>query len=513
MVAVGGSAAVAAAVGGGYAPAPARPSPAKGSPVPADDVHDRYRSPLEGRYASADMQAIWSPKRKFSTWRRLWLALAEAEQELGLPITDAQIAAMRDHLEDIDFDAAAEYERTLRHDVMAHVHAWGDRIPEARGIIHWGATSQFVNCNTELLQIRDSLRLIATKLARVVDALGSFASRHRDLATLGFTHYQPAQPTTVGKRATLWAQDFAIALEEVEHRLDTLRFRGAKGATGTQASFLALFEGDHRKVEQLDRLVTEAMGWDPDRRFAVTGQTYPRIVDAQVVNALAVAAAAAHRTCNDLRLLANRKELEEPFEREQIGSSAMPYKRNPMRAERATGLARFVMTLAQSPLNTAAGQWLERTLDDSANRRLVLPEAFLAIDGTLDLMRNIASGLVVYPATIRANLMAELPFMAAENLLMAAVKRGADRQEAHEVIRSHAQAAAERVKQRGEANDLLERLRGEAIFRDVDLGAALDPAAFVGRAPEQVDRFVDEIVEPLRRRYADATVGAADLRV
>jgi len=397
---------------------------------------------------------------------------------------------------------------------MAHVHALGDVAPSARSIIHWGATSQFVNCNTELLQMRDAMRLVATKLARLIDALGHFAKMFRSLPTLGFTHYQPAQPVTVGKRATLWAQDFALALEEVEFRLETLRFRGVKGATGTQASFLALFAGDHGKVEELDRLVTQKMGWPVNSRFSVTGQTYPRVVDAQVISSLAVVAAGIHKACNDIRLLANRKELEEPFEKKQIGSSAMPYKRNPMRCERATGLARFVMTQVHSPLDTAATQWMERTLDDSANRRLVLPETFLALDAALDIMQNVFSGLVVYEATIRANLLAELPFMASENLMMAAVKHGADRQEAHEVIRQHSQDAAQRVKREGAANDLLERLRNEPMFAKVDLVSVMDPTSFVGRAPEQVDAFIAEVVEPIRARYAEAlSAKAAELKV
>lgn len=476
--------------------------------------HDSYRSPLETRYASREMREIWSDQRKFSTWRQLWLALAEAEQELGLAISDEQIEELRAHLHDIDFSAAAEYEKKLRHDVMAHVHALGDVAPKARPIIHLGATSQFVNDNTELLQMRDGLRLIAAKIARVIDALGRFAIEYRDVPTLGFTHYQPAQPTTVGKRATLWAYEFALALEDIEHRLKTLRFRGAKGATGTQASFLNLFEGDEQRVEKLDALVTERMGWPPEMRFLVTGQTYSRLVDAQIVGALAVVAAAVHKTCNDLRLLANRKEVEEPFEQEQIGSSAMPYKRNPMRCERATGMARFVIALAQNPLNTAATQWFERTLDDSANRRLVLPEAFLATDGILDIMQNVCSGLVVYEKTIRANLMTELPFMASENILLAAVAHGADRQEAHELIRTHSQAAAQQVKEEGGENDLLDRLRDEPMFAQIDLNAVLDPMAYVGRAPEQVDRFIAEAVEPIRERYADTlSREAAELRV
>ncbi|MFG0331172.1 MAG: adenylosuccinate lyase [Phycisphaerales bacterium] len=466
--------------------------------------HESYISPLATRNASPEMQLIWSPQRKHSTWRRLWLALAESERELGLDISDEQLRELRNHLDDIDFERAAEYESKFRHDVMAHIHALGDVAPNARSIIHLGATSQFVNCNTELLQLRDGLRLIAEKLANTIDALGRFAEEHRSLPTLGFTHYQPAQPTTVGKRASLWAYDLALGLEEIESRIDRIRLRGVKGATGTQASFLALFDGDHDKVEELDRLVCERLGFDPERRYVVTGQTYPRLVDAQTLSSLAVVASAIHKICNDIRLLANRKEIEEPFGSSQIGSSAMPYKRNPMRCERATGLARFVMALVANPLQTAATQWLERTLDDSANRRLSLPEAFLALDGALDLMHNVSSGLVVYPQVIRANLMAELPFLASENLLMAAVRAGADRQETHEVIRRHSQEVGDHIKNEGASNDLIDRLRGEPVFAAVDLDDAMDPARYVGRAPEQVDAFLREVVEPIRARYAES---------
>ncbi|MHC4948159.1 MAG: adenylosuccinate lyase [Planctomycetota bacterium] len=477
------------------------------------DPHDAYRSPLEGRYASEAMKRIWSSRRKFTTWRRLWLALAEAQHELGLAVTAEQVQDLRDHLDDVDEAAAARYESKLRHDVMAHIRALADQAPVAGPIIHLGATSQFVNCNTELLLLRESLELVAAKLARVIDRLGRFAAEHRALPTLAFTHFQPAQPTTVGKRAATWAGDLALALEDVEHRLDTLRFRGVRGTTGTQASFLALFDGDADRVERLDVLVTEKMGWPADRRYPVTGQTYPRVVDAQIVAALAAAAAAIHKCATDLRLLANRREVEEPFERDQVGSSAMAYKRNPMRCERACGLARFVMSLVTSALDTAATQWLERTLDDSSNRRLVLPEAFLALDGALEIMANVAGGLVVHARTVRRNLEQELPFMATENLLMAAVRRGADRQAAHEVIRRHSQEAARRIKEDGADNDVLERLRDEPAFRDLDLDAILDPDAYVGVAPRQVDRFVDQVVEPIRARYAEALGVAAELRV
>ena len=481
------------------------------------DADLRYVSPLASRNASPRMQAVWSPRFRFSTWRRLWLALAEAERELGLDISEKQIAELRAHIEDIDYDAAAGYEKKLRHDVMAHIHALGDVAPTARPIIHLGATSQFVNCNTELIQTRDALTIVAEKLAVTIDRLGRFAEQHKNVPTLGFTHFQPAQPTTVGKRAAGWAQDLALALEEVEHRLASLRFRGVKGTTGTQASFLALFGGNtpkaHDKVEQLDRLVTEKMNWPADKRFAVTGQTYPRLVDGLVVSSLAAVASAAQKFATDIRLLANRKEIEEPFEKNQIGSSAMAYKRNPMRCERICGLSRFVIGMTQTPFVTAAEQWLERTLDDSSARRLTLPEPFLAIDGVLDLLVNVTSGMVVYEKTIAANLNAELPFMATENILMAAVQAGGDRQELHEVMRTHSQAAAQRVKAEGAANDLLDRLRDEPAFKDVGLNAALEPSQFVGRAPQQVDSFIAQVVEPIRKRYADALSYQASLSV
>lgn len=472
-----------------------------------------YQSPLASRNASPAMQRIWSPRFKFTTWRRLWLALAESEQQLGIPITDAQLHQLREHLDDIDYNAAAAYEKKLRHDVMAHVHTLADAAPLAGPIIHLGATSQFVVCNSELIMIREALTLVANKLATVIDRLGTFAQTFRGLPTLGFTHYQPAQPTTVGKRATLWIQDLAIALGEIEHRLDTLRFRGVKGTTGTQASFLELFDGDHDKVEQLDQLVTEKMGWPADDRFAVTGQTYPRIVDALVGSALSAAAAACMKMATDIRLLANRKELEEPFEKSQIGSSAMAYKRNPMRCERICGLSRFVIGLTQTPYTTAAEQWMERTLDDSSCRRLTLPEPFLALDGVLDIAVNVAGGLVVYEKTIAVNLAKELPFMATENILMAAVKQGGDRQELHEVIRVHSQAAAQRVKEQGEDNDLLTRLQDDENFPKIDLDDVLNASKYVGRSPEQVDNFLAQVVAPIRQRYAAALAYDPTLKV
>jgi adenylosuccinate lyase len=477
------------------------------------DAHAGYQSPLETRNASPAMRRIWSARHRVGLWRRIWLALAESQAECGLPITPRQLEGLRGALDQIDFEAAAAHERRLRHDVMAHVHAFGDAVPEARGILHLGATSQDVVCNADTLVLRDALTVVAGKLARAVDRAAAFAHTHRSLPTLGYTHYQPAQPTTVGKRATLWCQDLAIALGDVELRLSGLRLRGLRGATGTQASYLGLFDGDAGKVARLERGFVSRLGWNPDLVWAVCGQTYPRLVDAQVLGSLALAAAAVHKTCNDLRLLANLKEVEEPFEREQIGSSAMAYKRNPMRCERATGLARFVMNLQHNALDTAATQWLERTLDDSSNRRLSLPEAFLALDGALDIMANVLGGLVVYPATIRAHLEAELPFMASEDILLAAARRGADRQQAHEVIREHSQAAARAVKAEGRPNDLMSRLEGEPMFKGMDLRATLDPARYIGRAPEQVDEFIRSVVEPIRARHAAALREEPELRV
>ena len=480
---------------------------------PVSHEFDHYRSPLETRYASEAMQGLWSDGHRFRIWRRLWLALAESEKSLGLDISESQVQAMAAHLDDIDYETAAEYERKLRHDVMAHVHTFGEAAPEARGIIHLGATSQFVNCNAELLILRDAMRLLATKTVSVISALGQFAEQWKALPTLGFTHYQPAQPVTVGRRAVTWAQDFWLGLEDLEFRIDSLRFRGVRGATGTQASFLALFDGDESKVDELDRLVTQRMGWPEDKRLPVTGQTYPRIVDAQITSCLAAMAAAVHKCATDIRLLANRKEIEEPFGKKQIGSSAMPYKRNPMRCERACGMARFVMTLASSPLQTASTQWFERTLDDSANRRLVLPEAFLALDGCLDIMRDVLAGLVVYPETIRRNLEAELPFMASEELLMEAVRKGRDRQEVHEAIRQHAQDAAHRVKSEGADNDLIDRLRKEPLMEGIDLEALMEPGRYTGRSVSQVEQFNLEIVDPLSHRYASESLDAAELKV
>ena len=465
----------------------------------SESVDRPYQNPLIERYSSREMAVLWGPERRFKTWRSLWVALAESEKELGLPISDAQLTQLKEFQNELNLDIAADYERQLRHDVMAHVHAYGDQCPAAKAIIHLGATSCFVTDNADLILIRQALQLVALRLAATIDVLGRFASEYRALPCLAFTHFQPAQPTTVGKRCCLWTYDLVLDLHEIEHRLQQLCARSAKGTTGTQASFLELFDGDHAKVRELEKRVAEKLGFD--RTYAVTGQTYPRKLDSQLLDSLSGIAQSLHKTATDLRLLAGRKELEEPFEKQQIGSSAMAYKRNPMRSERICSLARFVMSLQSSPAMTLATQWMERTLDDSANRRLVLPQAFLAIDASLVLMQNVADGLVVYPKTIQRNLAAELPFMATENILMKAVAAGGDRQVLHERIRVHSQEAARRVKAEAEDNDLLDRLREDESFSRIDLDAAMNPLDFVGRAPEQVDEFIAEHVDPIRNRY------------
>ncbi len=470
--------------------------------------HESYQNPLLTRYASAEMSRIWSAQKKHSTWRRLWVALAESERELGLNISPQQVAEMAARVEDVDFDLAALYEREFRHDVMAHVHTFKNQCPDAGPIIHLGATSCFVTDNTELLQTREALGMIRKRLLAVIALLAAFAKQHRDLPCLGFTHLQPAQPTTVGKRATLWCYDLVLDFEEIQHRLDTLKFRGVKGTTGTQASFLELFNGDHAKVEELDRRVSEKMGFT--QTYAVTGQTYPRKVDAQVLQTLSGIAQSAHKAGTDLRLLQSRKEIEEPFEEQQIGSSAMAYKRNPMRAERMCALSRFAISLASNAEQTAATQWMERTLDDSANRRLSLPLSFLSLDAVLILYRNIADGLVVYPRVIAKNLNEELPFMATEEILMAAVKAGGDRQHLHELIRSHSQAAAEQVKQFGGQNDLLSRLKTEPDFALVKFDKLMKASRFIGRAPEQVDAFLKNVIDPILKKYPRAGESEAE---
>ncbi len=470
-----------------------------------------YTSPLVERNASREMAELFGPDRKFRTWRRLWLELARAEKKLGLEITDAQLREMEKHLDDIDYKKAAAYEKKFRHDVMAHVHTFGEATPKAAPIIHLGATSCYVGDNADLVIMREGMQLLAGKLAALIDRLGQFAKKYRSLPTLGFTHYQPAQLTTVGKRATLWTYDFVMDLEELERRIETLPFRGVKGTTGTQASFLALFNGNHEKVRRLDEMVARAFGFS--RRCLVTGQTYSRKIDKMVIDALAGIAVSAHKLCNDIRLLANLKEIEEPFEKSQIGSSAMAYKRNPMRCERATSLARLVMSLATSPAMTAAEQWLERTLDDSANRRVTIAEAFLATDGILEILINVADGLVVYPKVIASRVQSELPFMATENILMAGVKAGGSRQDLHEKIRVHSHAAAAKVKQEGKANDLIERLKADPAFAKVDFGKVMNPRDYIGRAPEQVDEFIRTAVAPIRRRYRRELGRRVELKV
>lgn len=475
-------------------------------------AHDTYESPLASRNASKQMLRLFSPQHKFGLWRRLWVELARCEQQLGISrITDEAIRQMQAKVDEIDFDRAADWERRLRHDVMAHVHTFEEAAPAAKGIIHLGATSQYVVDNADLIIMRDAMKLLCGRLANAVDALGSFALQWKDQPALGYTHFQPAQLTTVGKRASLWAQDLAIDLEELEYRIAHLRFRGVKGTTGTQASFLSLFDGDHSRCDELDRMVTQQFGFESS--FVVTGQTYPRKVDAAIVSSLAGIAASVHKMCNDIRILAGLKQIEEPFEAEQVGSSAMAYKRNPMRCERATGLARFVMSLASSPLQTAAEQWFERTLDDSSNKRLSIPEPFLATDGCLQIVVNVARGLVVYPKTIEAAVMSELPFMATEEILMAGVRAGGDRQELHELIRRNSLEAAEQVKMHGKPNDLIERLKREPALSKVNLDGVLNPVAFVGRAPQQVEQFIEQVVEPIRRRYRDQLGQEAALKV
>lgn len=459
----------------------------------AGGPNTRYRNPLTERYASDEMSRIFSPAFKFGTWRRLWLALAEAEQALGVEIPDAAIVAMREHLDDIDLEAAAEHERRLRHDVMAHVHHFGDVAPAARPFIHLGATSSFVTDNTELIQQREALRLVRRRLLSCIVALADFAREHRALPTLGFTHFQPAQPTTVGKRATLWLQDLILDLEEVDHRLASIRARGIRGATGTQASFLELLDGDHGKVDELQRRIGAAMGFP--RAYGVTGQTYPRKVDYATLSTLGGLAASSSKFAHDIRLLAHLREVEEPFGKAQIGSSAMPYKRNPMRSERITGLARHVLALTVDAGFTAATQWFERTLDDSANRRIALGEAYLATDAILLLVHNVAAGLVVNPAVIGRRLEQEMPFLATEAVLMHAVRRGGDRQDLHERIRQHSVAAADRLKAEGGENDLPDRIAGDEAFglTREEVLETLDPTRHIGRSAEQVDAFLLEI--------------------
>lgn len=478
-----------------------------------------YDNPLITRYASRRMIELWGPQRKHSTWRRLWLALTEAQHELGMTaddgvtprITAEQLAELRAHLDDIDFAKAAEYEKKLRHDVMAHIHALGDVAPKSRAIIHLGATSCFVTDNTDLLLMREGLGLIRDQLAGVIHRFAEFAEKWKDLPTLGYTHFQPAILTTVGKRACLWCYDFVLDLVEVEHRMTTLAFRGAKGTTGTQASFLELFRGDHDKVRQLDRRVAKKLGFD--HTFPVTGQTYTRKVDSQVLDVLSGIAQSAHKLATDLRLLAHEQEIEEPFESDQVGSSAMAFKRNPMRAERICSLARFVMGLPAIAAETAATQWMERTLDDSAGRRLYIPQAFLGIDSICRILLNIIGRLELYPAIIQRNVARQLPFLVTERLLMAAVAAGGDRQELHERVRKHSMVAVSQLKAGQLDNPLAEMLRTDPAFAGIDVACELNPSRHVGRAPQQVEEFILDVVKPIRNRFSSILNQTAELHV
>ena len=474
---------------------------------------DRYVSPLSQRYASKEMQYIFSQDKKFKTWRKLWIALAEIEQELGLDITDEQIAELKEHAEDINYEEARAREKIVRHDVMSHVYAYGLQCPKAKGIIHLGATSCYVGDNTDIIIMRDALELVRDKVLNVLAELAKFAEEYKEQPTLGFTHYQPAQPTTVGKRATLWMHDFVMDLDEIDHVLGSLKLLGSKGTTGTQASFLELFDGDLDKVDSLDPMLAEKMGFDSC--YPVSGQTYSRKVDTQVLNVLAGIASSAMKMATDIRLLQHMKEVEEPFEKSQIGSSAMAYKRNPMRSERICALARYVMVDVLNPSMTGGTQWFERTLDDSANRRLSVPEGFLATDGILDLCLNVADGLKVYPKVIEKHLREELPFMATENILMDAVKAGGDRQELHEKIRELSMQAGRRVKEEGLDNNLLELIAADPAFNVTleELKDSLDPLHYVGCAPHQVERFLDEVVYPILHENEKILGMHADINV
>ena len=474
---------------------------------------DRYVSPLSERYASKEMQYIFSPDMKFKTWRKLWIALAETEKELGLNITQEQIDELKEHAEDINYEVAKERERQVRHDVMSHVYAYGVQCPKAKGIIHLGATSCYVGDNTDIIVMAEALKLVRKKLVNVIAELGKFAEEYKAQPTLAFTHFQPAQPTTVGKRATLWAQEFLMDLEDLEYVLGTLKLLGSKGTTGTQASFLELFDGDQKTIDKIDPMIAKKMGFSSC--YPVSGQTYSRKVDTRVLNVLAGIAASAHKMSNDIRLLQHLKEVEEPFEKNQSGSSAMAYKRNPMRSERIASLSRYVMVDALNPAITSATQWFERTLDDSANKRLSIPEGFLAVDGILDLCLNVVDGLVVYPKVIEKRLMSELPFMATENIMMDAVKAGGDRQELHERIRELSMEAGKHVKAEGKDNDLLELIAADPAFNLSleDLKAAMEPSRYTGRAKEQVETFLEQVVRPVIEEHKDLLGVTAQINV
>ena len=474
---------------------------------------DRYVSPLSERYASKEMQYIFSPDMKFRTWRRLWIALAETEKELGLNITQEQIDELKAHAEDINYNVAKERERQVRHDVMSHVYAYGVQCPKAKGIIHLGATSCYVGDNTDIIVMTEALKLVRKKLVNVIAELSAFADKYKEQPTLAFTHFQPTQPTTVGKRATLWTQEFLLDLEDLEYVLGTMKLLGSKGTTGTQASFLELFDGDQETIDKIDPMIAKKMGFK--ECYPVSGQTYSRKVDTRVANILAGIAASAHKMSNDIRLLQHLKEVEEPFEKSQIGSSAMAYKRNPMRSERIASLSRYVMVDALNPAITSATQWFERTLDDSANKRLSIPEGFLAIDGILDLCLNVVDGLVVYPKVIEKHMMAELPFMATENIMMDAVKAGGDRQELHERIRELSMEAGKTVKVEGKDNNLLELIAADPAFNLSleDLQKSMDPKKYIGRAKEQTERFVNEVVQPILDSHKELLGVKAEINV
>ena len=474
---------------------------------------DRYVSPLSERYASKEMQYIFSPDMKFRTWRRLWIALAETEKELGLNITQEQIDELKAHKDDINYDVTKERERQVRHDVMSHVYAYGVQCPKAKGIIHLGATSCYVGDNTDIIVMSEALKLVQKKLVNVIAELSKFADKYKEQPTLAFTHFQPAQPTTVGKRATLWTQEFLMDLEDLEYVMSTLKLLGSKGTTGTQASFLELFEGDQETIDKIDPMIAEKMGFK--NCYPVSGQTYSRKVDTRVLNILAGIAASAHKMSNDIRLLQHLKEVEEPFEKSQIGSSAMAYKRNPMRSERIASLSRYVMVDALNPAITSATQWFERTLDDSANKRLSIPEGFLAIDGILDLCLNVVDGLVVYPKVIEKHMMAELPFMATENIMMDAVKAGGDRQELHERIRELSMEAGRTVKVEGKDNDLLERIAADPAFNLTieELQKSMEPSRYVGRAKEQTTAFIAKTVQPVLDAHKEMLGMTAEINV
>ena len=475
--------------------------------------NDRYTSPLSERYASKEMQYIFSPDKKFRTWRKLWIALAETEKELGLDITDEQIEELKAHADDINYDVAKEREKVVRHDVMSHVYAYGKQCPKAKGIIHLGATSCYVGDNTDIILMSEALEIVRKKLINVIAELAKFADEHKNLPTLAFTHFQPAQPTTVGKRATLWMQEFMMDLEDLEYVKGNLKLLGSKGTTGTQASFLELFDGDQETIDKIDPMIAKKMGFETC--YPVSGQTYSRKVDTRVVNVLAGIAASAHKMSNDIRLLQHLKEIEEPFEKTQIGSSAMAYKRNPMRSERIASLSRYVMVDAMNPAITSATQWFERTLDDSANKRLSVPEGFLAIDGILDLCLNVVDGLVVYPKVIEKRLMSELPFMATENIMMDAVKAGGDRQELHERIRELSMEAGRNVKEKGLDNNLLELIAADPAFNLSleELQKTMDPAKYVGRAPVQVEAYLNNVVNPMLEANKEILGVTAEINV